>query len=135
MSPWLIILYALGGFTILLLLLKWYLDRVWKQAGRAMQIRHRTAHRILETRKIPLSWVKRYLKPGKLDSPGAKKRAKQHALKRLAAEIRYFENVSPFETPDAKRMFMSGIKRVEKKWNDTPESEIETLIDRNDSNV
>ncbi len=132
MSPGFVILISIATLSLLLVGLSWYLDRVWRRAGRGIEIRHRTAYRILESGKIPAFWMKRFLKPAGLDTLRSKTRAKRHALTMLDSYIRYFDRAAPFETIQAKRVFMAGFSRVRAAWADTPEDRIGSLIERTD---
>jgi hypothetical protein len=125
MTPGLVILYSVALFAVLLLFLKWVLDRTWEKAGRTIEQRHRTIFRVLETKRIPEAWL-----PKGAGTDAGTERAKRLALKHLRGEIKYFDRAGPFETLEAKRIFMHAVEEVEKLWSETPAEELEKLVDR-----
>jgi hypothetical protein len=116
MSPGLVILITTGVFVVLLLFLKWVLDVTWSRAGKTIEKRHRTAYRVLESGKAPFEWIPKRFRTGGLDDSKTAARIKRRILKRLAGEIRYFDNAAPFETLEAKRIFLHAIRSVETRW-------------------
>lgn len=46
--------------------------------------------------------------------------------------VEYFDRAAPFETMDAKRIFMHAIRTVERRWAETPEARFDEVIERDE---